>query len=130
MCTFASAVFKEEVINVDIYICSFILSIAFIAIILMFVKMRVLDFKYSVLWILSGIVMVVLSLNRKLTMNISHLLKISYPSRLLLFFVFIFVLFSMFFITVVISRMQKKITRLVQEVAVMRSIQDKGDIKK
>lgn len=114
----------------DIYICSFILSIAFIAIILMFVKMRVLDFKYSVLWILSGIVMVVLSLNRKLTMNISHLLKISYPSRLLLFFVFIFVLFSMFFITVVISRMQKKITRLVQEVAVMRSIQDKGDIKK
>ena len=114
----------------DIYICSLILSVAFIIIILMFVKIRAIDFKYSIFWMAAGIIMMVLSLDRGLTGSIAHFMRILYPAKFLVFMIFVFILLSMFYITIVISRMQKKITRLVQEIAVMRCIQDKGETKK
>lgn len=108
---------------------SLIISIFFIAIILMFIKTRALNFKYSIFWLMFGLIMVVLSLNRGVTIAIANFVKVSSDSNFLIMMVIIFVLISVLYIMVAISQLQKKITRLVQEVAVIKSIQEKGDSK-
>lgn len=104
----------------SIYTYCLILSMLFLSITLFFIKKRVLEFKYSILWIITGIIMVVLSLNKDLTERCAHLLNISYPPAFLFLTGLIFILLLMFYLTIVVSTMQEKITRLIQELGVLQ----------
>lgn len=112
------------------YIYSFILSLLFLLVTLYFVKSRALDFKYSMFWIFISLLFIVLSLNKNFTEWIAGLLKISYAPAFLFVTGMFFIFALIVYLTIVISRMQNKITVLIQEVGILKSYIDKGDSMK
>lgn len=109
------------------YLYSFILSLLFFGLTLYFVKSRALDFKYSMLWIFISVLFIVLSLNKNFTEWMAGLVKISYAPAFLFITGIVFIFALIFYLTIVISRMQKQISVLIQEVGILKSYIDQGD---
>lgn len=111
------------------YIYCLLLSLLFLAGTLYFVKTRVLDFKYSMFWLLISIIFIILSLNKDLTERIAGIVNISYAPAFLFVTGIVFIFFLIFYLTIVISKMQKKIAALVQEVGILSSNIEKEEQK-
>jgi hypothetical protein len=76
--------------------------------------------RYALLWLFSGIVMLILSLSRGLLDSISHLVGIYYPPSFLFMIAFVFLLFITLHFSSVISGLAEKNKRLAQEMALLR----------
>ncbi len=76
--------------------------------------------KYSLLWLLSGGVLLIFSSSRDLLGYVSHLLGIFYPPSLLFLVAFLFLLLITLHFSVVISGLYEKNKQLAQEVALLR----------
>jgi Uncharacterized conserved protein len=85
-----------------------------------FVKRRMLEFKHGILWMVTSIVMVIASLNKGFVGEAASFIGISYPPAFLFLIGIMFTLFILFYITVEISKTQRKIIRLTQEVGIIR----------
>lgn len=109
------------------YIYSFILSLLFLAVTLYYIKSRSLDFKYSIFWIVLSLLFILLSLNKGFTEWIAGLIKISYAPAFLFVTGIVFLFALIFYLTIIISRMQHKITVLVQEIGILKSYLEKKD---
>ena len=107
------------------YMYSFILSLLFLLVTLYFVKSRAIDFKYSFFWIIVSLSFIVLSLNKDFTEWIAGLVNIAYAPAFLFVTGIVFIFAILFYLTVVISKMQNKITILIQEVGILKSTMDK-----
>jgi hypothetical protein len=112
------------------YTYCLVLSALFLAGTLYFVKKRVLDFKYSIFWILTSLVLIILSLNKSLTEGMARAVSISYAPAFLFVTGIVFIFFLIFYLNLVISKMQSKITLLVQEIGILRSSGSEGEHKK
>ncbi|MCQ1531174.1 DUF2304 domain-containing protein [Lutispora saccharofermentans] len=109
------------------YIYCFILSLLFLAAALYFSKTRVLNFKYSVFWISISLILIMLSLNKRLTEKMAGLVNISYAPAFLFVTGIVFAFFLIFYLTITISSLQNKITKLVQEIGIIKSTKGNGD---
>jgi hypothetical protein len=76
--------------------------------------------RYSLLWLFSGIVLLVLSLFRGLLETISHAVGVFYPPSLLFLVAFIFLLFITLHFSVIISGLADQNKKLAQEIALLR----------
>ncbi len=111
------------------YTYCLVLSVLFLAGTLYFVKKRVLDFKYSTFWIFTSLVLIILSLNKGLTEGMARAVSISYAPAFLFVTGIVFIFFLIFYLTLVISKMQSKITLLVQEIGILKSSGSEGEYK-
>jgi hypothetical protein len=75
--------------------------------------------RYSLLWLFSGIVLLVLSLSRSLLEYFSRLIGIYYPPSLLFLIAFVFLLLITLHFSAVISGLSEKNKRLTQEIALL-----------
>ena len=80
--------------------------------------------RYSLLWLFSGVVMLVLSLSRELLEFIARQVGIFYPPSLLFLVAFIFLLLITLHFSAVISGLSEKNKRLTQEIALLRQALD------
>ena len=103
-----------------IYNFSIIFSIIFIIFILNLVRKSKLDEKYSILWIIFGIVILAVSIFPNIITKIAELLNVFYPPTLMLLFAVIIIGTYIIHITVVITKQNKMIVRLVQEIAILK----------
>jgi len=90
--------------------------------------------RYSLLWLLAGGVLLVLSSSRGLLEMVSRLLGIYYPPSLLFLLAFLFLLLITRHFSVVISGLTEKNRQLAQEIALLRqemreAIQQEGEKK-
>ncbi len=76
--------------------------------------------RYSLLWLFSGCVLLVLSLSRGLLEYISRLVGIFYPPSLLFLLAFLFLLLITLHFSAVISGLTEKNKQLAQEIALLR----------
>ncbi len=76
--------------------------------------------KYSLLWLLSGVILLIFSLSRDILEYVSHMLGIFYPPSLLFLVAFLFLLLITLHFSVVISGLSEKNKHLAQEVALLR----------
>jgi len=76
--------------------------------------------RYSLLWLLAGVVLLILSLSRALLAFLSRLLGVSYPPSLLFLLAFLFLLLITLHFSVVISGLSEKNRKLAQEIALLR----------
>ncbi len=76
--------------------------------------------KYSLLWLLSGGILLIFSSSRDILEYVSHLLGIFYPPSLLFLVAFLFLLLITLHFSVVISGLSEKNKQLAQEVALLR----------
>lgn len=106
------------------------LSIAFSIVFLLTVfelvrKGRLLE-KYSLLWIVFGITMLVLASTPYFIERIARFLEIKYAPSVLFLFGFVCLVIYSLNITVVFSKQSQKITRLNQEVALLKERLENG----
>ena len=102
-----------------IYYISIAFSLIFIIFVILLVRKNKLDEKYSILWIMFSIIIIILALCTKLLDKISDYIGIFYPPALLFLFGFIFVIFYIIHLSVVVTKQNKSIIRLAQEVAIL-----------
>lgn len=76
--------------------------------------------RYSLLWLFSSVVLLILSLSRSLLEFFSKLIGIYYPPSLLFLIAFIFLLLITLHFSAVISGLSDSNKRLAQEVALLR----------
>jgi hypothetical protein len=76
--------------------------------------------RYALLWLFSGLILLILSLYRSLLESISRMIGIYYPPSLLFLIAFIFLLLITLHFSAVISGLSEKNKRLAQEIALLR----------
>lgn len=84
------------------------------------VRRRRLRERYSMLWLLTSVVILVLASNRGLLDLIARAMKIAYPPSALFVVVFGFLLVITLHFSTVISRLTKENESLAQEMAILR----------
>ncbi len=100
-------------------IFAIVASVAFLLVMIRLLKQKRLDLKYSLLWLLSGAIMLVLAVFPQLLDEFAHLIGI-YSAVNALFAVMLFCgVIVMISLTAIISKERREITRLVQETAML-----------
>jgi hypothetical protein len=99
-------------------------SAAVLFLVLELIRRGRLKERYSLLWLFSGVVMLVLSLSRELLEYIARQVGIFYPPSLLFLVAFIFLLLITLHFSAVISGLSEKNKKLAQEIALLRQSLD------
>lgn len=110
---------------INVYTISIIFSITFLLFIIELVRKNKILERYSLLWIFMSIVLLILSSSPIFINTIAKRLDIMNPPSLLFLFGLVYLLIYNLHITTVISKQSEKITRLAQELALMKH--QKGD---
>ncbi len=93
--------------------------ICYFVIILYFLKQRALSLKYTLLWLLAGVVMGVLVVFPELLVILIHLFGIEDNMNGLFIMCIAFMLMILMALTSIVSRLDRKVRRLVQEMGVL-----------
>ncbi|MCR8643147.1 DUF2304 domain-containing protein [Paenibacillus sp. N1-5-1-14] len=110
-----------------IFRISIAFCLVFLIIVIELIRRKKLEERYSILWFVVGIIMLILSLFPRMLEQIARLLHVVYAPSVLFFLGFIFSLIIILHLTTVISRMHRKMTRLIQEVALLKREQEDMD---
>jgi hypothetical protein len=94
-------------------------SVSILLFIVELVRRRRLKEEYSVLWIATALVLLVLSVWYGLLLKITTLIGGVLPSSTLFFFGLIFVMLMLLHFSVRVSQLERRITTLVQELGLM-----------
>lgn len=94
-------------------------SIAVLLGVLELVRRRRLKEEYSVLWVLTSVVLLVLALWYGLLLKITKAIGAVLPSSTLFFFGLIFVMLMLLHFSVRVSELERRITALVQELGLL-----------
>jgi hypothetical protein len=111
----------------NIYLVSVIFCAVFILITIELIRRKKLAERYALLWLILGLVMLIFSLLPGLLETVSRALHIYYAPSLLFLVGFLFSLIFIMHLTIVISKLHRKLTRLVQEIALLKSSIGKED---
>ncbi len=93
--------------------------ICYFIIILYFLKNRALNLKYTLLWLLAGVVMGLLVIFPEMLVRIIHILGISDNMNGLFIICIGFMLMILMALTSIVSRQNMKIRSLIQEVGIL-----------
>lgn len=93
----------------------------FILVIINFIKKDNISIKYSLIWLGSGILMIIAIMIPNFLDKISHLLGFELVSNMIFMIAIIILLAISFSFTIIVSRQTQKIRLLIQEVSLMKS---------
>lgn len=93
--------------------------LCYFIIILYFLKKRALNLKYTLLWLLAGVVMGVLVIFPELLVVVIHLFGIEDNMNGLFIICIAFILMILMALTSIVSRQNAKIRQLVQEIGIL-----------
>ncbi|MDE6994316.1 MAG: DUF2304 domain-containing protein [Lachnospiraceae bacterium] len=93
--------------------------ICYFIIILYFLKQKALNLKYTLLWILAGVVMGILVIVPELLVSIIHIFGIQSNMNGLFIFAIGFVIMILLSLTSIASRQNRKIRTLTQEMSIL-----------
>lgn len=108
-----------------IYSFSIIFSIIFILFIINLVKNNKLDEKYSILWIVFGIIILIVSIFPNIIIKIAQIFDVYYPPALLLLFAIVVLGFYIIHITITITKQNQMIVKLTQEIGILKERKEK-----
>jgi hypothetical protein len=95
------------------------ISVVLLVVVIELVRRRKLTEEYSLLWILSSLAMLGLSLRREILHAVARWLGIYYPPMVLLLLLVLIVFVATLSFSVVVSRQRQQIERLIEESAVL-----------
>lgn len=93
--------------------------ICYFIIILYYLKQRVLNLKYTLLWLLAGVVMGLLVVFPEMLVFVIHLFGIEDNMNGLFIICIAFVVMILMALTSIVSRLDRKVRKLVQEIGIM-----------
>ena len=113
-----------------IYKFAIVVSALFIIFIINLVRRDKLDEKYSILWLLFGIIVFFIAIFPEIIIRIAGWFDVFYPPALLLLFGIIIVGAYIVHVSVVITKQNKMIIKLTQEVGILKQeIENKDNNK-
>ena len=104
-----------------IQIISTVGSLCFLLIIFYTVRQKKLKEAYAILWIFSGFIMLVLSVWTDCLRLISNLIGIFYPPATLFLFLLCGIILILFQYSLLLSKNQERISRLAQEISILKA---------
>ncbi len=113
-----------------IYTFAIIFSIAFIIFIINLVRKNKLDEKYSILWLFASVVILIVALFPSIITIIAQKFNVFYPPTLMLLFAIIVLGAYIVHITVVITKQNKMIVKLTQELGILKEKFEKKEEEK
>ncbi|GIP32848.1 DUF2304 domain-containing protein [Paenibacillus sp. J2TS4] len=105
----------------NIYLLSIIFSLFFLVVTLELIRRQKVAERYSLLWLILALVMLVSSIFPGWLNAVSRLVNVYYAPSLLFLVGFIFSLLLIMHLTIVITRLQRQVTRMIQEVALLKA---------
>lgn len=115
----APALRKDISMNFKLQLIIALLILTGLGILINLIRKNKLDLKYALSWILLGAGILVFDLFPGLTSLIAALLGVDVPVNALFFLGFCFSLLVIFSLTVAVSRLSRRVTRLTQELALL-----------
>ncbi len=112
-----------------IYYFAIAFSIIFILFIINLVKKDKLDEKYSILWLIASIIILIVAILPNLITIVARKFNVYYPPSLMFLFAIIVLGAYIIHITVVITKQNKMIVKLTQELGILKEKIEKKDIK-
>ena len=85
------------------------------------IKKKLISIKYSIMWIVSGLLMLVSILTPNLLNSIAKFIGFKVVSNMIFLVGFLILLFITFSLTVIVSIQKMEITTLVQELGILKS---------
>ena len=105
---------------VNVYSISIAFSITFLIVVIELVRKNKLQERYSLLWIFMSVILLVLSSTPKIINSLADWLDIKNPPSFLFLFGLVYLLIYNLHLTTVVSKQSEKITRLAQEIALLK----------
>ncbi len=102
-------------------------AVGLLLFVLELVRRRRLKEEYSVLWVATALVILVLSLWYGLLLKITHAIGAVLPTSTLFFFGLVFALFMLLHFSVRVSQLERKVTMLVQEIGLLGRVEPGED---
>ena len=96
-------------------------SVSFLLVILLCVRQKKLKEAYAMLWLLIGVVMLGVSFEPNVLRSVAELLGIVYPPAVLFLLLLFGMILILFQYSLLLSRNQERITRLAQEIALLKN---------
>jgi hypothetical protein len=93
--------------------------VVYFVLIIYFLKKKALNLKYTILWIISGLIMLIMVIFPQLVNGVSALLGIVSPVNTIFVLELFFMLLILMSITSIVSRENEKSKRLIQQVALL-----------
>lgn len=103
-----------------IYKFAILFSIIFILFVMHLVRKNKLEEKYSILWLIASIVILVVSLFPGIITTVANKFNVYYPPSLMLLFAIIILGAYIIHISVVITKQNKMIVKLTQELGILK----------
>lgn len=110
-----------------IYYFAIIFSIIFIIFIMQLVRKNKLDEKYSILWSIFSVVILIVSLFPELITIVANKFNVYYPPSLLLLFAIMILGAYIIHISVIITKQNKMIVKLTQEMGILKEKIEKDE---
>ena len=106
--------------NTTLQIILIVSTILFCIFILVVTRKKKLSFKYTLLWLIFGVITLLLAIAPTIVINFSNLIHIPEPTNAL-FLIYIFlIIVIIFYISIAFSKLFEKVTKLIQENAILR----------
>lgn len=103
-----------------IYTLAIVFSILFMIFIILLVRNNKLEEKYSILWILFSVIVLIISIFPKLIDKIATMLTVSYPPSLVFLLSFIVIAIYIIHLSIVATKQNKRIIRLTQDDTILK----------
>ena len=94
-------------------------SAVLLLLVLELVRRRKLTEEYSFLWIVSALVLLVLSAKRDILHSAARWLGVDYPPIVLVMLLIVMVFVAALYFSVIVSRQRQQIERLIEETAIL-----------
>jgi len=115
----------------NIVLLSFIMVIGLLVFVVESVRREMLDTNYSLIWLFTCVILGILSSSSYFINKIASILHVDYAPSILFLFGFLFVIIMLFDLTRRISKMNRKLTSLAQENAILKKhLEEKEDKSK
>jgi len=96
-----------------------VISLLFISFLIVMIRKDRLDLKYTLLWLLAGLLMLVVSVFPEILTWLATITGISTPINALFFYAIIFLLIIIVALTSIVSGLRDKIYKLAQNIAIL-----------
>lgn len=105
--------------NITLQIALLVGILLYFAIIVYFLRKKTISLKYTLLWIIAGVLMALLDIFPTILVKLSELLGISTPSNAVFAIMLFFVIVILMAITSIVSKLNEKTKRLVEYAAIL-----------
>lgn len=104
-----------------IYYIIFAVAVLFLLFVIYLVLKKKLLLKYSILWILYSIGLVIMSISVKWINNLAAVLNIYYAPSMIFLFGLLFLMIYMLHLSIVVTKQNNNIIKLTQEISLMKN---------